>query len=129
MSQETSSILGTELRQRTSNATQRPHEHRSTSSEPPNSSGMSTARGIALTVSLLGLLSFSVLGMSFGSRYAFFGFHGNMEEAAKSCWETAILFAVIAVFSAFPSITGSISAKLRRYSLDKKHKLPGGYRS
>lgn len=96
--------------------------------EGEENGGVSSIRTIILVVSVLGVVSFSFLASLFGAEYEFFGFHGNMEEAASSCWQTALLFAVISVIAAFPSITALLSSWKRAYSLKKKHVLPGGYR-
>lgn len=120
--------LGTGIRQRNSYANAGQSELRTAGDDPPEAAGMSTVRAVFIVVSLLGVVSFSGLAMLFGARYAFVGFHGNMEEAAASCWQTAVLFGVVAVVSAFPSLTNAISAKSRAYALKKKYTLPSVHR-
>lgn len=89
-----------------------------------HSSHMSTLRAVILIVSVLGVSTFSSLAMVFGARYAFVGFHGNMEDAANSCWQTAALFAIVALISAFPSLTSAFYARSRAHALHKKYTLP-----
>lgn len=89
---------------------------------------MNALRACFLVVSLLGVVCFSTLAVLFGARYAFFGFRGNMEEAAASCWETALLFGLVAVVSGLPSVSGAISARSKAYALRKKQTLPSFYR-
>lgn len=118
--------LGTGIRQRSSYANAVQSEGQT--AEPPEETGMSNVRAVFLVVSLLGIVSFSGLAMLFSARYAFVGFHGNMEEAAASCWQTAVLFGFVAIVSAFPSLTNAISAKSRAYALNKKYTLPSVHR-
>lgn len=128
VTQETVNNLATGIRQRSSYASEQPSEKRAPTPVERESSDMSTARAVVLTVSVLGVLSFSVFAVMFGARYPFFGFHGNMEEATTSCWQTAILFGVVAIFAIFPSVTNAVGGWRRAHSLHKKHVLPGAYR-
>lgn len=75
-----------------------------------------------------GAVTFSALGMSFARRYAFIKFHGDMDEAAASCWTVALLFIFGAVVTALPSINEFAKAKRRQMRNLQKHVLPGGYR-
>lgn len=87
-------------------------------------SSMGSLRSVILVVAVLGIVSFSGLAMLFSTRYAFIGFRGNMEEAATSCWQTAIMFAIVALFTAFPSMTSVFTARTRAYAMQKKYTLP-----
>lgn len=75
-----------------------------------------------------GALTFSTLSVCFGRRYAFFKFHGDMEQAAESCLETAVLFGIGAVFAISPSISKAVREKRRQIRNFQKLVLPGGYR-
>lgn len=118
----------TGIRQRAAYAGTGNEELNAPALEEEDSSDMSPFRAIILVVSFLGVISFCILGSLFGARYAFFGFHGNMEEAAKSCWQTAVLFGVVAVMAVLPSITNALHKWQKLRSIHRKHVLPSVYR-
>lgn len=105
-----------------------PHSVASSKSSAEGESA-GTVRTLIIAVSLCGVLCFCVLATMFNARYPFFAFQGNMEEAAASCWQTAALFAIVAVVALFPSLVSFISSRHKAHVLQKKHVLPGGYRS
>lgn len=107
-----------------------PHITQSLNDDPfeTDAAPMSTARAIIITISLLGVICFSALATLFNARYPFFAFHGNMEDAASSCWQTVALFAIIAIIAIFPSFANIYSSRQKAKALQKEHVLPGAYR-
>eukprot|EP00177_Eucheuma_denticulatum_P000206 GFKZ01000360.1.p4 GENE.GFKZ01000360.1~~GFKZ01000360.1.p4 ORF type:complete len:132 (-),score=18.71 GFKZ01000360.1:3576-3971(-) len=103
-------------------------KHSKVDMDAPQPENMGTVRAIALVISMVGVATFSALAVMFGERYAFFGFHGNMEEAAASCWQTATLFGVVATCAAFPSLISLLSSRSRIHAANKKYSLPTMYK-
>lgn len=94
----------------------------------PEAASLTVARTVAIVISLLGVLCFAILAIMFNARYPFFAFRGNMEEAAASCKQTAILFFVVALIAIAPPLANFFSMQQKAKSLQKKHVLPGAYR-
>lgn len=120
--------LNTGIRQRNPAPASNSDRHSKVDIDAPQPGHMGTVRAIALVISLVGIISFSALAVMFGARYAFFGFHGNMEEAAASCWQTAALFGVVAACTAFPSLISLLSSRSRIHAANKKYSLPTMYK-
>lgn len=99
-----------------------------TEPEQSSSSNMDSVRSVVVVISLLGVISFSTLAYFFSTRYNFLGFHGNMEEAASSCRQTAVLFGITAFIAIFPTLTALFKAKKKAQVLKRKQVLPGNYR-
>lgn len=89
---------------------------------------MSQASTVLFWGCAAGVVAFSTLGLCFGRKYPFFKFHGDFEEAAKSCWKAAFLLLIGASVCVFPAITKVVDDKRRQLRNLKKHVLPGGYR-
>lgn len=125
---ERSTSLQNGIRQRAMPTTVSMSEHRKPALDEPEPSNMSAVQGTILIISSLGVVSFTTLAALFSARYAFFGFRGNMEQAATSCWQTAFLFGIIAVAAAVPSVSGAFRAWRKARLLRKKQVLPVAYR-
>lgn len=121
-----------EIRQRNNTPTGQtpPANAQAFANDPFNSEAptLSMVRTFAIGISLLGVLCFAVLAILFNARYPFFDFRGNMEEAATSCRQTAILFSVFALVAIAPPLVNLFSSRQKAKLLQRKHILPGAYR-
>lgn len=61
---------------------------------------------------LAGALTMLAFGLALRAHNPFLGFHGDFDEAAASCFKTAVVFGALAGVSALAFVAGAVRAKM-----------------